>query len=299
MSGSTSKNRFPWEDTLILAFRDLQWQKTVAQFMDSLTIDNSVASFLQRKLCSPAPPLLAKLDGAAENATGDVLTSAQQRYFLLEFKSGLSKSSTESGKFIFDLMSLVDPGKQEHEKFVTLSKAGHFLVVGKRADAKAQSKGVNAFGEGRALALTAHPYLNIFGSTVDKTGEISVEKLLRGQVGWDFTEMLAYLQLLGRLHEATEGGAGHPMKVAIATQDGIFWPFSDLLDVLSMSRLFRQSLEHDGKELLNAYLDKFKKLGPFLKDVLPTLKSIRPKPDSTKGSENDRSSNPSGLSAKR
>ncbi|WP_192551826.1 hypothetical protein [Pseudomonas sp. IzPS59] len=283
MSGSTSKNRFPWEDTLILAFRDLQWLKSIDQFLDSLPTDNSITSILQRIQSRPSLPLLAKLDGNAENATGDVLTSANQRYFLLEFKSSLTKSSTESGKFIFDLMPLVDPGNEDHEKFVTLSKKGHFLVVGKRADAQAQAKGIQTFGEGRALALSAHPYLNIFGSTVDKTGEISVEKkVLRGQVGWTFPEMLAYLQLLGQLHKETEGSGGHPMKVAIATQDGLFLPFVDLLDVLGMSRLFQQSLKLDDKELFASYIRHLKELTPFLEDVLPAMKIVRLKPEAKK-----------------
>lgn len=285
MSGSASNNRFPWEDTLILAFRDIQWQKTVKEFLDTPVNNDSPASFIQHKLSRPNPPLLAKLDGNAENASGDVLTSAHQRYFLLEFKSGLSKSSTESDKFISDLMLLVDPGNNDHDKFVKLSKAGHFLVFGKKADAKAQAKGVHTFGNGRALALTAHPYLNILGNTVDKTAEITVEQLLNGKVGWEFSEMLAYLQILGRLHKETEGASGHTMKVAIATQNGVFWPFVDLLDVLGMSRLFRQSLERDDKELFASYIRHFKELKPFFEDVSPAMKRVRLKPGAKKDEE--------------
>lgn len=281
MSRSTSNDRFPWEDTLILAFRDIQWQKSVEEFLSATLINDTPKNFLKQKLSRPNPPLLAKLDGNAENATGDVLTSAHQRYFLFEFKSGLPKSSTESGKFIADLMLLVDPGNKDHSKFVELSKAGHFLVFSKKADATAQSKGVHAFGEGRALALTAHPYLNILGKTVDKTGEMSVEQLLQGQVGWEFPEMLAYLQLLGRLHKETGGAAGHPMKVAIATQEGVFWPFGDLLDVLHMSRLFLSHLKHDEQTIRDSFLRHFKELAPFLKEVLPKLKQVRPQPEST------------------
>lgn len=257
---------------MILAFRDIQWQKTVEQYLSSLNSENSVTNFIHRKLTLPSPPLLAKLDGNAENATGDVITRAQTRFFLLEFKSSLSKAGTESDKFIYHLMHQVDLDDEKHRQFVDLSKAGHFFVFGKKADAKQQALDAVTFGEGRALALTAYPYLNVIRKQIDKTDAVTVEQLLLGNVGWEFTELVAYLSLLSSLHGKATGSTGHAMKVAIATQNGVFWPFGDLSDVLDMARIFQQTLNQDQEDLLDAYNSRIAGLKPFYQDILPKLR---------------------------
>lgn len=89
MSIDNNKRR-PWEDTLIIALRDLQWSK------------------------SKSPPVgmgLFKFDGQAETALGDMKFQAGSKYFLLEAKANAKAISEESDKPLFELMKMLLDGK--------------------------------------------------------------------------------------------------------------------------------------------------------------------------------------------
>ncbi|MCU7246985.1 hypothetical protein [Pseudomonas koreensis] len=282
MTGSTSKQYdYPWEDTLILAFRDMQW----IQAFNNLTAYNKKLreagddldkrKKVQLEKPKPTlPPLLAKLDGHAENSTADVISSSKNRYFLLEFKSDRSKIRSESDKFIHHLMSEIKFGNENHAPFETLSRNGHFFIYAETPPSDPEEKPTPdaiAFGEGRALGLKASPYIDEIRKTPDNE-PFAAEKLLHGSIGWEFPDMLAYLETLTSLHgkvtgDGSKSGAGrHPMKVAIATQNGLFWPYSDLSDVLAMTRIFGQNLATALSVVQKRYDNKLNDLKPIAND---------------------------------
>lgn len=275
-ASNSKKYDFPWEDTLILAFRDIQWDTTINQYLNAANSKNPLQEFINKKFGLPPsrPPLLAKFDGNAENATGDVITSAQTRFFLLEFKSDRSKTTTESDKFIHHLMSALDPENPDHIPFETLSRAGHFFVYSatKLIDPTEEpSPDAIAFGEGRVLELFASPYVDEIRVNPQNV-PFSAQELLDGNIGWAFPDMLAYLKTLTELHRKATGddsktGAGkHPMKVAIATQNGLFWPYGDLTDVLAMTRIFGLSNAREFSNVQQSYEDRLAELAPISND---------------------------------
>lgn len=69
-----------WEDTVVTALRDIQWIHA-----------------LGRNLPSVIPSGFIKLDGNAESAIGDVLYSANDRYYIIEVKSSIDDICTEWG----------------------------------------------------------------------------------------------------------------------------------------------------------------------------------------------------------
>jgi hypothetical protein len=278
MSTAQNKYDFPWEDTLILAFRDLQWRQKVDELMDyakrlRAAVDDMEKhiALLQEKRQQHCPPLLAKLDGSAENATGDVITSTGTRFYLLEFKADLSKVHTEAEKFIYQLMNKLDLKDQVQNNFAQLSKTGHFFIYSTtRPATQGQTPIPDAtmFGEGRALALTVQPYFNVARGIDPIPSDITTaEDLLQGKQGWTFTQMLVYLKILALTHKKTTGSEGHPMKVAIVTQNGLFWPFGDLSDVLAMTNVFQQTL----KLVLREHIDTYKKEGKALKPLVEPM----------------------------
>ncbi|MFV0455025.1 MAG: hypothetical protein ACK5NQ_08525 [Pseudomonas sp.] len=102
MAANKAHKDKPWEDTLILAFRDMQWIRQILNSSNK-TIE---------ELAHP-PSLMAKLDGNAESAAGDILAGYRQRYFLLEFKSSESRFSTEEGKSVHALLGNFQHSEQE------------------------------------------------------------------------------------------------------------------------------------------------------------------------------------------
>ncbi|USJ00836.1 hypothetical protein MUG10_00800 [Xanthomonas prunicola] len=69
-----------WEDTVVTALRDIQWMHALGKNLPSVT-----------------PPGFVKLDGNAESALGDVLYSANDKYFVIEVKSSVDDICTEWG----------------------------------------------------------------------------------------------------------------------------------------------------------------------------------------------------------
>lgn len=94
--GTVLPKQTVWEDTVIIAFRDLQWHR----WRESVA---SAASDAERTaLLATSPADLHKLDHDAESAFGDVLTSQGARYFLFEFKAVRDRHVKEHGKGMFE-----------------------------------------------------------------------------------------------------------------------------------------------------------------------------------------------------
>ncbi|WP_186083164.1 hypothetical protein [Burkholderia gladioli] len=85
-----------WEDTVIIAFRDLQWHHWREEVANAESEDERAA------LLATSPADLHKLDHDAESAFGDVLTSQGARYFLFEFKAVRDRHVKEHGKGMFE-----------------------------------------------------------------------------------------------------------------------------------------------------------------------------------------------------
>ncbi|BDB19426.1 hypothetical protein cym2001_27910 [Pseudomonas sp. CYM-20-01] len=248
----------PWEDTLILAFRDIQWilhcekqQALISVALAQFLLDN------QSLLCNPSdptqqntcnetkgklyravekmavtPPLLAKLDGKAESAAGDVLTAHEDRFFLIEFKSDISTRSSEYTKFLGILMWLIDP--DANHVLIKRSKKGHFFVT-QQPDASAPSN-----PNLRKLTMEAYTYYDaITQPDLKPTAAIPVHTLLaEKRHGLSLAHMADYLQLLCKAHVGDSAGGAHPMKVAVASASGMFWPITDLSELSALAGLF-------------------------------------------------------------
>jgi len=110
----------PWEDTLIIALRDLQWKKAAER--------NTLRDHL------PAETLL-KLDGNAESAIGDVVTAVKGRHFVLEMKADAGTMGAETEKTLPVLVTrLANDDAQAAQDFVKLSKMAHHLAFSEEAD---------------------------------------------------------------------------------------------------------------------------------------------------------------------
>lgn len=68
-----------WEDTIVTALRDAQWLRCPGRRLPK----------------SAFPPGFVKLDGNAESAIGDVIYSAEERYFIFEVKARRADAKSE------------------------------------------------------------------------------------------------------------------------------------------------------------------------------------------------------------
>ena len=269
----------PWEDTLILAFRDIQWilhnekqealmSRAIAQFFTSNRTPQQVCDgdreniALALKAMATTPPLLAKLDGRAESAAGDVLTAHDDKFFLIEFKSDMALRSSEYTKFLGVLMWLIDP--DEHHVLIRRSKKGHFFVT-QKPDTSAPSSPVL-----RKLTLEALTYYDAIISDDSKLSKtIPVHTLLTGKHhGLSLEHMADYLQLLCTLHASDSAGGAHPLKVAVASATGIFWPIADLSQLRVLAQAFNTAASRSGP-VTSAFSDeKVKRLEKIYNDYL-------------------------------
>lgn len=161
-----------WEDTLIIAFRDLQWRQWLSDLKEAREHgdEKKVA-----ELEVLGPDDLHKLDGNAESLFGDVLTKREGRYFVLEFKSARSEHKAEHTKTMFNKVSdyLVAAEESERARFIELSKPCHFGVFGTRivrGEASRPTLQQNVAGPSTPaipnaprmgnLAIEAHKYLD-------------------------------------------------------------------------------------------------------------------------------------------
>ncbi|PQV53352.1 hypothetical protein [Paraburkholderia sp. BL21I4N1] len=134
--GTVLPNQTVWEDTVIIAFRDLQWHRWRVAVQKARGAKRTA-------LLAASPADLHKLDHDAESAFGDVLTSQGARYFLFEFKAVRDGHVDERGKGMFERLShfvtlaasTVDQNAQlppPVQALIDLSKRCHFGVFGLR-----------------------------------------------------------------------------------------------------------------------------------------------------------------------
>ncbi|HDR9236631.1 TPA: hypothetical protein QDB43_000316 [Burkholderia vietnamiensis] len=116
-----------WEDTVIIAFRDMQWDRWRKGVQQKVKEGDALKALLES---SPAD--LHKLDDDAESAFGDTITSQNARYFLFEFKAVRAGHIAERGKGMFERLSHVAAQKSKAHLF-DLSRRCHFGVFAKRA----------------------------------------------------------------------------------------------------------------------------------------------------------------------
>lgn len=144
-----------WEDTVVLAMRDHQWQKTLMDAGKALG-GEGVAKRVMRS--PPMPPGLIKLDGKAENKLGDIKLEIGERLFLFEVKSVRNNLTSEwraakgtkwSFERLKDLVLCQRDGiaSSEAQKMLALSFRCHYAAywadTGKR----------HSVNEGRGIAV--------------------------------------------------------------------------------------------------------------------------------------------------
>ena len=239
----------PWEDTLILAFRDLQWLRKQDANTEALMIkfENERKKITQREYfdwvketLKRPPPLLAKLDGHAESASADVLTAQNDRFFLLEFKSSLELFRKEEEKYIKKVMNFVVQRPFLYDSFIDLSVRGHFLVYPTFAQGSCGYSG--SLLPIHEATLRSAPYYQVCSLTTTLHSQKPEDSRTLERVIWEdklgltMEEMTAYLFALSQNHGTTSGG--HPMKVVVASAEGMVWPIADLSQLATLQTYF-------------------------------------------------------------
>ncbi|MCC4590373.1 hypothetical protein LL974_04390 [Xanthomonas campestris pv. cannae] len=161
-----------WEDTIIIAMRDMQWSNLIRELDREKVTDTehqgaqsgstscvSAEDAESIEISAVRPPGFVKFDGNAEEKLSDVALKAGERFFLMEVKSTLSKVRTEwrreggySPKFMMERLSeLVECAKSDQDamNMLELSFRGHFATYW---------SGV-ALNQGFKGAVTSAPYI--------------------------------------------------------------------------------------------------------------------------------------------
>lgn len=238
MANNTKSNNKPWEDTLILAFRDMQWIKKI----------QSQEHTRRQELAEP-PALMVKLDGNAETAAGDILAGINQRYFLFEFKSALTGLKAEEKKHVYQRLVNAKSENNYEEELLALSHRGHFLVYPKpKSD---DNKSCESFALLHRLDLWCAPYCGLVEPQSipepDDDPQMLESIFYDKSRGLDVDEISFYLQLLADQAEEEGGNDEFPLKAVIASPNGLFWPAGSL----SAFKEFVQSIEPYAFELLS------------------------------------------------
>lgn len=287
-----------WEDSIILAFRDLQWIHKnranfdlAARFQQAIATRSCTSSLLKKVIkglteASNPPALLAKLDGNAESASGDVLTSSNQRFFLFEFKADKGSVRSEKVKSVFQhIRSLYENNKLKGHKFVTLSRRGHHVVYPVLDDDITPGNRKDGLLAIHRVKLQTRTYFDgVVLGDVPKSPlpvewwekEQIAENLLYAAVnsnsfGLNIFEMSAYLRLLIELHGED---SGHPIKIVLASNEGFFWPGGSLSRLHEMAQYFdlSQNLVNEANKNFTkdgVQVENVAELYEQLKDLLP------------------------------
>jgi len=277
----------PWEDTLILAFRDLQWlrkQEKNAEELEKIfrTKENwKFSEYLERiktTLQNP-PPLLAKLDGHAESASGDVLTAQDDRFFLLEFKSSFEKFRQEKDKYIKKIMDFVIADSGRYDRFRELSVNGHFLVYPTFSNGSCGSSG--PLLPIHEATLRSAPYYEVCSLATTKSKVKPEDRrplkdvIWKDELGLTIEQMAAYLYALSQNHG--DASDGHPMKVVVASANGMVWPIADLSQLMKLQTYFSSQSTYSN----NRFDDLVKQIKPLVQDYKASLSApaVKPKSD--------------------
>ncbi|MDR0280639.1 MAG: hypothetical protein LBJ37_22435 [Paucimonas sp.] len=227
MSNAQAKHERPWEDTLILAFRDMQWIERVSN------------EALNRTELAQTPGLLLKFDGNAESAVGDVLASQDDRYFLLEFKATLSGLDKEREKDMYTVISEACNKDTGDPDLTEKAELGHFLVF--PHPRRSGLKKIESIIPVHDIQLNCISYPAFTREPVAKQlrkQSAPLREVFYGaEKGLDLAEMADYLNLLAK--KKGDGGDSLPINAAIASPSGLFWPGGQLREL----RKFVQTLE--------------------------------------------------------
>ena len=107
---------YPWEDSVIIAFRDIQWQ---------LHIKSNQGGKI--------PPALLKFDGNAETQAADAVTSHHSRFFLFEFKRSEAAIGSDMDKPMWKLFEVAIEHEKEAKVFRRLANQCHHFAYSERS----------------------------------------------------------------------------------------------------------------------------------------------------------------------
>ena len=269
----------PWEDSLIVALRDLQWirknKATLSEIrrFQKVTTDAERAAIQAKVKNLPVPPaLLAKLDGNAESASGDVLTSAEKRFFLLELKASEAALQSEKAKFVYACLTSVDSENEEDRLLLELSRRGHHFLY-PRVDS-ASNSGPSGFLPIHRVTLKTRTYYDTVAHGAAAAEPIAASDLLwnRRELGLRLHEMAAYLDALSTVHKG--GTASHPIKVVVTSageddeSDNFVWPCADLTQFVEFTAYFDKTIENNAVDELYRIL--WSQLTPTVTRLLAT-----------------------------
>lgn len=235
-----------WEDTIIIALRDYQWHKAWT--------GNS----------RMPPASLLKLDGNAESAMGDVLTSDDDRFFLFEFKGDNANGGSEFEKPLVKFMQNVNGLPEDSEAkmaFEALSRAAHHFVFPEFFSTIAKNR--EDMKIKKARVATANYYdaaVNMTSTTYKLQNEEYITDILKpystsrhgDRYGLSAHQMAAYLIALSKAYtkkgKGAQTGSGAqseldaeseeretdvaptpiPMKALVMSDGGFYWPCADM-----------------------------------------------------------------------
>ncbi|RQR65585.1 hypothetical protein DIE18_03815 [Burkholderia sp. Bp9125] len=266
----------PWEDTLIIALRDLQWKKAVER--------NTLRDHL------PAETLL-KLDGNAESAIGDVVTEVKGRHFVLEMKADAGTMGTETEKTLPALLNrLANDGAQAAQDFVKLSKMAHHLAFSEETDGtRTSATGILE----RPFRVSTATYLTVAAGVVDSKDyrpafERDVVALMydkhewpgesdKVRLGLPAAAMAAYLKFLVEAHRREGGRLEHPLKAIVLSDQGFMWPCVNMASLHGLVDYLTTCIER-APEQKNVSDKLYGRLSP----ALPPQKTKPPRPTPSK-----------------
>lgn len=247
-----------WEDTIIIALRDYQWHKAWT------TVPRT------------PPASLLKLDGNAESAMGDVLTSEDDRFFLFEFKGDSANGGSEFSKPLVKLMQYVNRLPDDsvaRRNFEALSRAAHHFVFPEFVGS------ITANGDDveirKARVATARYYdaaVNMSSSKYKLHNEEYITDIFKPNsmnglgesYGLSASQMAAYLVVLANEYkkkgkqtqtdgspqsDAAEGSeedqtaasqAPIPMKALVMSDGGFYWPCTDMRNLNQVLALLQR-----------------------------------------------------------
>lgn len=226
MPNDSALNDRPWEDTLILAFRDMQWLHQIRE------------SARASEAYSVEPPgLMIKLDGNAESTSGDVLAKSGARYFLLEFKSDSALFYRENSKRIHDLLVKIAKDHPDRKNLIECSTRGHLMVFPRSVEGSNHAN--KSFAPVHHLNLRYLPYYEAILRAVNDdllaNPPMLESHFYKSDEGMDLGEMSRYLSALEQEGKKS-GGGDTPFKAVIANSDGLFWPVGSLSDFMGFVR---------------------------------------------------------------
>lgn len=213
----------PWEDSLIIAVRDLQWRKALERLLAG------------RRSALPTP--LFKFGGTPENAIGDVGLSVHSLFYLLEFKRDSKRAYDEFDKPLVTFMKQVAAAAESkvRARFIEHSQRGHHFVFAEQGGAVPKAAGEN---QTVAINIQSAPYydeaVQMTKTGYEMTARTEISKLLYSEgestSGLTVSLMLGYIAILISAHSAAKGNADgdYPFKGVLLSDRGFFWPLANL-----------------------------------------------------------------------